>query len=223
MSGDDQTPSLVDRVLVSTRHRILTGEYPPGMRLRLNHLAEESGVSLIPVREALRVLEAERLVRTVPNKGASVAELSMEDLNDLYSVRIQLESEALASSKPLTDVEVEALETVLAEMAVADAAGDTARTMRLHRSFHFQLYERSESSWLPFLIDILWKHAERYQWLSLHVRRDVAGDEHRAIVRALHRGEMTEAAEAMRSHLDMTRSLIENAYSEVVELQPAES
>jgi len=192
------------------------------MRLRLNHLAEESGVSLIPVREALRVLEAERLVRTVPNKGATVAELSIDDMNDLYSVRIQLESEALASSKPLTDVEVESLEAVLAEMDVADAAGDFARTMRLHRGFHFKLYERSASSWLPFLIDILWKHAERYQWLSLHVRRDVAGDEHLAIVEALHRGEMLAAAEAMRAHLDMTRTLLEQEYSHVMQLREAE-
>lgn len=223
MSKEERNPSLVDRVLTRTRERILTGEYQPGARLRLNKLAQESGVSLIPVREALRVLEAERLVRTVPNKGATVTELSVEDMNDLYAVRMHLEAEALSSSKPLTPEEAASLEGLLNDIAAAGKAGDPARTMRLHRSFHFGLYERAESHWLPYLIDILWKHAERYQWLSLQYRHDVADQEHRAILHGLEKGEMDEAAAALRTHLDTTRSLLEHAYTNVVELKAVQS
>jgi DNA-binding GntR family transcriptional regulator len=212
MSDEGQAESLVDRAVNTTRHRILTGEYPPGSRLRLSQLAEETGVSLIPVREALRVLEAERLVCSVPNKGATVSELSIDDMNDLYAMRILLEGEAVASSTRLTKQEANSREALLVELEAAQEAGDAATTMRLHRDFHFGLYERTESSWLLFVIDILWKHAERYQWLSLQHRSDVANDEHRAILRALERGEMQGAADAVRAHLNTTRGLIENAY-----------
>ena len=221
MKDEEQVESLVEKALNSTRQRILTGEYPPGSRLRLNQLADETGVSLIPIREALRILEAERLIRNVPNKGATVTELSIQDMNDLYSVRMLLESEAVRSSEPLTAEMSEFLESLLVDLEAADEAGDIPTTMRLHRDFHFGLYERAESSWLPFVIDILWKHAERYQWLSLQYRPDVASDEHRAILRALERGHMDLAAEAVRTHLDTTRGLLECAYTSVPELKIA--
>lgn len=217
MGQQERSQTLVDRVLISTRERILRGEYAPGARLPLSRLAKDAGVSTIPVREALRVLEAERLVETVPHRGPSVARLSLEDLNDLYEVRMHLEPEALAKSKPLTSEEADALEAILQEIKVATIDGDTARAMELHRSFHFTLYERSESGWRLYLIDLLWKHAERYQWLSLLHRHDVAIDEHRAILRKLQDGTMEEAAEALRTHLDTTRSLLEQAYAKVVD------
>ena len=221
MSNEDQAESLVDKALNSTRERILTGEYPPGSRLRLSQLAQETGVSLIPVREALRVLETERLIRNVPNKGATVTELSIEDMNDLYALRILVESEAIATSKPLDEDETQELEELLRELEAADEAGDTRTTMELHRDFHFRLYERSESTWLPFMIDILWKHAERYQWLSLQHRPDVANAEHRAILDALARGEVEHAAQALRTHLGSTRALLEAAYTHFPELRTA--
>jgi len=213
----EQSQSLVDRVLHSTRERILRGEYAPGARLPLSQLAQDAGVSTIPVREALRVLEAERLVETVPHRGPSVAELSVEDLNDLYEVRMHLEPEAIAKSKPLAREEAALLEAMLEDIAVATGDGDHARAMELHRSFHFTLYERSESGWRLYLIDLLWKHAERYQWLSLLRRHDVAIDEHKLILRRLEEGNTDEAAEALRAHLDTTRSLVEQAYAKVAE------
>ena len=219
MKDEEQVESLVEKALNSTRQRILTGEYPPGSRLRLNTLADETGVSLIPIREALRILEAERLIRNVPNKGATVTELSIQDMNDLYAVRMLLEGEAVASSGPLTAERSDYLESLLVELEAAEEAGDIPTTMRLHRDFHFGLYERTESSWLLFVIDVLWKHAERYRWLSLQYRPDVANDEHRAILRALERGQMDLAAEALRTHLDTTRGLLESAYTMMPELK----
>jgi DNA-binding GntR family transcriptional regulator len=142
-------------------------------------------------------------------------------MNDLYSVRMLLEGEAVRSSEPLTAEMSECLESLLVELEAAEEAGDIPTTMRLHREFHFGLYERAESSWLRFVIDILWKHAERYQWLSLQYRPDVANDEHRAILRALERGHMDLAAEAVRTHLDTTRGLLECAYTSVPELKLA--
>ena len=67
-------------------------------------LTNETGSSLIPVREALRILETERLVESIPNRGARVVGLSIDDLNDLYAVRSVLEGEAVRTSKPLDAV-----------------------------------------------------------------------------------------------------------------------
>lgn len=213
VNRDEISTSLVDQVLIQTRQRILTGEYPPGSRLRLHDLARESGVSLIPVREALRILESERLVHTVPNKGATVAELSMEDLKDLYAVRMQLESDAVASSPPLSAEEAQAFEGLLTELARANDRKDLTRAMQLHRAFHFGLYERSQSDWRIHLIEVLWNHAERYQWLSLAERHDAAFAEHHRILEELQKGDRKRAGTALRQHLATTRRLLEAAYA----------
>ena len=80
----EPTANLVERVYLSTRALILNGTYAPSTPLRLSKLAEQNQVSLIPVREALRMLESELLVVSEPNKGARVAPLSMKSLEDLY-------------------------------------------------------------------------------------------------------------------------------------------
>ena len=168
--------------------------------------------SLIPVREALRILESERLVQTVPNKGATVTELSVEDLRDLYAVRKQLEADAISSSPALTDDEVAEFEDILAELNDANDGGDVARAMRLHRQFHFGLYERGQSDWRLHLIDVLWHHAERYQWMSLGERHDAAFREHHRILEELQAGNRKRAGSAMRQHLGTTERLLKDAY-----------
>ncbi len=207
-----ESPSLVERVLAMTRERILSGVYPPGSRLRLQMLAKESGSSLIPVREALRVLEAERLVESIPNRGARVSPLSLDDMQDLYNVRILLETEAIRRARPIDSHEVAELTALLDDIQTASVADDVARVLDLHRQYHFALYGRTNSSWLPHLIDLLWNHAERYQRLSLVFRHDAADPEHRAVLGALAAGDNKLAASALRSHLETTAKLVINAY-----------
>ena len=206
--------SLVDRVLTLTRDRILSGAYPPGTRLRLQTLAEESGASLIPVREALRVLEAERLVETIPNRGARVSSLSQDDMEDLYSVRIILETQALRESPPMTEEEAEMFRSLLDRLKVAVEADDADLILDLHRQYHFGLYGRSHSNWLPLLIDLLWKHTERYQRLSLSFRHDGADHEHREVLEALAAGKTERAVQALRNHLSTTARLVGDGYRE---------
>jgi len=204
--------SLVDQVLTLTRQRILSGEYAPGSRLPVHMLADESGASLIPVREALRVLEAERLVESIPNRGARVTPLSIDDMEDLYSVRILLETEALRQARPLDPDEVAKLTELLERMRAAVAADDIDLMMALHRQYHFALYSRTESSWMPYIIDILWKHAERYQRLALAFRHDGADLEHRSVLEALARGDNDRAAEDLKAHLETTGRLVSEAH-----------
>ena len=204
--------SLVDRVLDFVRDRILSGEYEPGARLRLQPLAEESGASLIPVREALRILEAERLVETIPNRGARVAGISRQDMEDLYAVRILLETHAVRESPPMTEEEVAEFADILDRLKKASADGDDDLVLKLHREYHFGLYGRNPSRWLSTLIDLLWKHTERYQRLSLLVRHDDADPEHREVLDALASGESDAAASALEAHLQTTAKLVGDAY-----------
>jgi len=212
--ASDQTEpvSLVDRVLTFVRDRILSGEYEPGARLRLQPLAKESGASLIPVREALRILEAERLVETTPNRGARVTGISRADMEDLYRVRILLETQAVRASPPVSDEEFKHLSNVLDQLKAASDDHDDTRFIRLHRQYHFGIYGRIDSQWLPTLIDLLWKHTERYQRLSLPFRHDAADEEHREVLHALADGDNDRAAEALRLHLETTAKLVGDAY-----------
>ena len=210
---DGEQPSLVERALDSTRRRILSGEYPPGSRLPLNVLARETGVSLIPVREALRVLETERLIESIRNRGARVAPLSIDEMNDLYAVRIVLETEAVRMAAPLDPAAHKQLLNVLSKMATAVKRKDADGVIRLNKEFHFGIYRGSNSPWLIYLIELLWNHSERYQRLSLKFRHDAADKEHREILEALANGELEVAAKALEVHLATTAKIVVESFS----------
>ena len=100
---DPTTLSRVDAAYRQLRAAIISGEYPPGAPLRHSELADAFGVSLIPIREAMRRLEVERLVESIPNKGTRVAPVSIEDVQDVYATRVLLEVEALRRAWPRLD------------------------------------------------------------------------------------------------------------------------
>lgn len=215
LSSDQTEPSsLVDRVLGLVRGRILSGEYEPGSHLRLHALAEQTGASLIPVREALRILEAERLVETTPNRGARVAPISRADLEDLYRVRVLLETQSIRDSGPLGDDEKSLLAGILESLQGAFDTEDYELALRLHRQFHFGLYSRASSEWLLTLIDLLWKHTERYQRLSLRLRVDSGYHEHWDVLEAISSGDVEGAAQALKRHLETTAEVVGAAYTD---------
>ena len=111
-------------VLASVRKAILSGVLGPGARLRQEELAEVFGTSRIPVREALRALEYEGLVTSEPHRGFTVTALDADDVEEVYDLRILLESEAVRLALPLlTDEDLEDLEVLFK----VDAGGRVAR------------------------------------------------------------------------------------------------
>src|SRR4051812_22550878 len=88
-SGGDRT--IAERAFSAVHAAIVNGQFAPGHRLRTKELAAFSKISPTPIREALPRLEAVGLVENVPHKGARVADLSLDDLRDLYEVRLRLE------------------------------------------------------------------------------------------------------------------------------------
>ena len=110
---DDYLP-LRDVVFNTLRQGILRGLLPPGLRLMEIQLAKQLGVSRTPVREAIRMLELEGLVTTIPRKGAEVAEITPKDLQDVLEVRCALEALAVElACKTITDEDLQRLRAVL--------------------------------------------------------------------------------------------------------------
>ncbi|MCC6792459.1 MAG: GntR family transcriptional regulator [Thermomicrobiales bacterium] len=202
MTNADLTSS-VEVVYQRTRRAILTGDYAPGSPLRLQELAARSGVSMIPVREALRLLEAEGFVESVPNRGARVAPLSMDDMLDVYRTRQVLELEALHQAFPRITPAVLAKAHRLNNKIVRQFAQKGYAEYEDHRAFHFTLYEPSGSKWLMRMIAIVWDHTERYRRQgSSYVTPQSAREEHELILSRLADRDEPGAVEALRIHLE---------------------
>lgn len=199
---DDVPQSRVEAVYRDLRRAIIEGEHAPGSHLRLQELAATYHVSLIPVREAIRKLETERLVETFPNRGARVAEISAEDVADSYRARVLLETGAVRLAYPnLDEVALADARAILDRMVEAFESGDPHAGFDLHRDLHFFLYERSGSRWLVYVIEILWAHTERYRRMTTP---EPHGGEHTKMLEALADGRIEAAVEALRIDLEDT-------------------
>jgi DNA-binding GntR family transcriptional regulator len=207
---EPQLISSVEHVYRQTRTAILRGDYAPGSQLKLLELAKKNDVSLIPVREALRMLEMEGFVESVRNRGARVAPLSKTDMLDAYQSRLILEAEALRLAYArMTPESIAGLRDILDRAIGRLKRNDEEGFVRYHRQLHFGLYEGSGSKWLMRFIDTLWAHVERYQRLSAY---QVTGEEIRAqhvhILDALERHDVDGAVEALQRHLHGTLNVV---------------
>ncbi len=125
-------------VLAAVRRAILSGVLGPGARLRQEELADVFGTSRIPVREALRALEYEGLVTSEPHRGFTVTALDADDVEEVYDLRILLESEAVRLALPLlTDEDLEDLEQLFQAM---QSAATSDEQLASRERFYIRLY-----------------------------------------------------------------------------------
>lgn len=134
--------TFTDAAVARIRGLILSGRLPPGTPLRLHHLASRLGMSAMPVREALRVLEAERLVTFRAHHGATVAELSVEDVEEAYAVRAALEGLAARDGvRNLTEDALAEIRAAFQRMLTAASQGDRDALVEHDQVFHRTLYQ----------------------------------------------------------------------------------
>jgi DNA-binding GntR family transcriptional regulator len=195
-------------VEATLRAAILTGRLPGGTPLRQEDLAAAFGVSRMPVREALRQLEAQALLDFVPHKGAVVTEISAADAADTYAIRMALEPAALTLSIPnLTEVEFTRATELLQDM---DVEADPARMGELNRRFHMTLYEAAPHPKLLALTEAQLASFDRY--LRFHLaakgREHLSQDEHRAMLAAARARDCPRATEILRTHLTTAAATI---------------
>ncbi len=204
--------SSVDVVVQHIRQGIIDGHYGHDTKLLPSAIAERCGTSFIPVREAMRILESEGFVTFRHNRGAWVTPLSLEDLEELYDLRIEIECEAVRRARPCSERDIELLRDKVQRIQIANRRHETSKVVELNRDVHFLIYRRCNSPRRLKLIEQLWMHAERYQRMSVGFRDDAADEEHRTIIDYLAAGDHNAAADAMGDHLASTRALLRAAF-----------
>lgn len=208
-----QRQTIASMTVEALRERILRGEYPEGEPLRQDALAEELGVSRIPVREALRQLEAEGLVTFSPHRGAVVSILSLAEIDELFELRAEIECDLLRRAIPkMTPEQLDRATDVLDEFEAALAAGEATRWGPLNWHFHAALYAPAERKFTMGVLQKLHQHSDRYFRMEVLLAQggSRANEEHRAIAAAVAKKDVTEAIQLMREHiLGAGQSLVE--------------
>lgn len=207
MSKSRQTVAS-QRIADVLAERILTGVLAPGVRIKQDELAEELETSRIPVRDALRILEARGLVTMRPNAGARVTSLSRRDLEMSYEIRERIEPLLLADSAPnLAPDDLAEMREVLARL---EACRDLDESVALGREFHWISYRRHQSPLLAQMVERVWDTTQSYRraYLKLAMRGSgvrIHDTEHWLLLDAVERGEVETAQAALVMHIRRTR------------------
>lgn len=200
ISGEALAPTakIEDQVYGELRERFMAGDYLPGQVLTLRGLAAELGVSLMPVRQAVRCLMVEGALEILQNRTMQVPRMTRDRLAELLSVRRSLEGMATEKAcLEITGKQIKALEKVNAASRKAFESGDMRKTLGFNRLFHFSLYEVAPSPVLLPMIRSLWLQAGPFVHLALTLSRGANwdGQHHRDLLQAL-RDRAPEAARA---------------------------
>ena len=205
-------PTAQEAVLAELRRAIISGELRPGEQVLQDALAERFGVSRVPLREALKILEGEGQVIYRPHRGYFVAELDIDDLREVYRIRDLLESDAVRVAVPqITGDEIAALAEALEVVEQASASGDLLTMTEANRRFHFGLMEAARMPRLSRLVRVLWDATDVYRSLYYSDRghREAVHDEHRAVLEAVRRGDAERAVTLLRSHRERAVAALE--------------
>lgn len=200
--GRDHRP-LRDIVCDEVRSRIINGEYAPGSHLVEDRLAQDLGVSRNPVREALRVLEAEGFIDMIPRRGAVVATLSDDEVRDIFDVRTALERLAAElAARRASEEDVASLRDVLAEAEDALKRDDVGALTDLNAVFHERVLALSGNGYLR---DTMLQLRGRMKWIFSRTASTPRGqhslDEHGELVDAIAAGDEEAAAELAVRHV----------------------
>ncbi|OFZ12760.1 MAG: hypothetical protein A2X86_14805 [Bdellovibrionales bacterium GWA2_49_15] len=207
LATSKSAPSLIADAI---RAGIHSGEFANGMPLRQEELAERFGVSRIPIREGLLLLEAEGLITIHPNRGACVVSHSDEDLSEIYELRILLEVDLLARSVPrMSEAHLARLEKMI---KIAELETDFSIQGTLDEEFHVALYEPAERNHQLALIKKLRGMVLRYDQVQDALLRQSEGfvDHHRYIVAACRLRDVRAAKDALAAHLQSAARVANN-------------
>lgn len=193
--------SLTEQITTELRRRILNGQLAEGAVLRQEKLASELGVSRIPLREAIRHLEAEGLVISELHKGTVVSSLSPEELGDLFGIRMQLETWLFGAAIPrMSEADLDGAEALIDE---ASRTGDVGNWGELNWRFHEALYRPSGNRIALKLLRSVHDNAARYVNLQLLVMQDVERElsDHHAILAYARLRDVDRGVDMLRRHI----------------------
>lgn len=211
MSKDVPLPSLTSRqslpqaIYAALRQDILNGVYQPGESLRQEALATYFDASRVPVREALGRLEAEGLVSLRPRRGYVVASLDIDDIEEIFHLRMILEEHAgFVATRVRTDKDVAEVEAILKgfERLEHDEPENVAEWAVQNRLFHSRLFASSRQKHALNLVNTLRDMVERYVRIEVSMTGhfDPVDSEHRKIFQAFADGDAPLVAQLSREH-----------------------
>ncbi|CAB4341063.1 MAG: FCD domain-containing protein [Actinobacteria bacterium] len=190
------------QVLRELRKLIATGALEPGQQIIQDSLASALGVSRVPLREALKVLEGEGHVSYHPHRGYFVADLSVADLTEVYRIRALLEAEALLHAVPLlTTEDIEHLQELADNIVNSEFADDVMAVSDANRRFHFAIFEASNMPRLVRMIRTLWESTDAY--------------------RSVYMSDPENIAQMDREHQEMMAAIAVRDTKKVIDLQSA--
>lgn len=198
-------------VLAWLRRAIVAGELRPGQKVAQDAVAAQTGVSVVPVREALGVLESEGQLTYLPRRGYYVTELRIEDLVEIYELRRLLEARAVRHALGGFDAEaLERLERAARDCVRAGAAGEIAVELEANRRLHFALFEAPGQPHLLRVIRGLWDATEPYRALYYNdeLERDAAGAAHERILDAVRARALERLIAELDAHRDRALAVL---------------
>jgi DNA-binding GntR family transcriptional regulator len=211
-------PTAQEAVLAELRRTILEGELAPGAQILQDRIAEQLGVSRVPVREALKMLEGEGQVSYAPHRGYFVTELDTAELMEVYQIRDILEAEAVTRALPhLGEDDYERMQEAVDDMEAAERGSDIVALTAANRRFHFALMEPCGMPRLLRIIRQLWDSTDPYRSVYFgHERhRKTVRQEHRAILRAVRDRNADELVRELTEHrlhaVESLRNILDTA------------
>jgi DNA-binding GntR family transcriptional regulator len=199
------------------RRAIVGGELRPGQRVLQEGVADEIGISLAPVREALRVLEQEGQVSYRPRRGYFVTELRTEDLDEIYELRRVLEELAARHTLPMLDDDaLVRIELAARDCMQAAVAGDVAAELEANRRFHFVILEAPDNPHHMRLIRLLWGATEPYRALYYNSpdERTAASRAHDRILRAIRKRDADRLVAELDRHRERALEVLHTILSD---------
>lgn len=204
MLAIDESRSLEEKVFSSLENAIISGKYKPGQALTELSISKELSVSRTPVREALLRLKEEGLIDLVRNKGAVVIGVSVEDLVDIYKIRMRLEGLAASiAAEKMTDDEKKALSENVELAGFYVSKNNPEKLKELDTEFHDLIYKGAGSRIIYRTLADLHQRTKLYRKISLSIpeRVEKSVEEHGKICDAILRGDSEEVDRLSSAHV----------------------
>jgi len=203
-----------DIVLEAIREAILSGEYRPGEKILQEKLAEEMNISQTPIREALRILEVEGLIEYYPHKGVRVSEVSVDEIKEIYTIRIELELLATRESiKNISDKKLKYLWKLQNEIEKISQSNGLKNIYKPDYKLHMLIYESCEMPLLLRIIKQLWGRLPRDILQNIPGRAAESAKDYKLILEAIEAKDVDETEKRMKYHIESGLDAILNYLS----------
>lgn len=207
MRGD--RPQLSDEAAAYVRALIISGELPPGASVRVDAIAEALDISTTPAREALHALRVEGFLDLIPRHGFRVAQLTGQDIEDLFRVQALVAGELVArAAVKATEPDVARLTEIHEQLVAVADLDDLERLEELNHLFHRELYRIAQSPKILWVLGLLTRYVPRMFYATIPGWPESTKEDHGAILDMIASRKPEEARQAMSEHLGHSGKLL---------------